>query len=624
MCGICGIANRDFGRPVEVERLTTMRRSLVHRGPDGHGIHIEAGVGLAHQRLSIIDLEGGSQPLANEDETIWVSFNGEIYNYRALTEELKRRGHRFRTRSDTEVLVHGYEEYGLGLLEHLNGMFAFALHDVPHRRLVLARDQLGIKPLFYAVDRQALVFGSEIKAVQAALERSPCLRHASLQEYLLFRYVAWSRTLFEEIRRLPAGHLAVWEDGELEVRRYWEFPAYGADRDLSGDETVTQLDSKLSEAVAAQLMSDVPLGTFCSGGIDSGVVTGYAVRHSSDRLMTFSVGFEDPEWDETALASDTATRFGTAHHVLAASPGDFESSLATLIDYNDEPLSHPNSVPLFLLSRFAREHVKVVLTGEGADELFCGYPRYQVARVRGALRVVPQRAVDLLAAVAGLAPGHRATLLADLLRLPFEDSLILNSLYVEPQLAARLTGTPVESALSERRSVLAEAMLPGDPLASISRYELLTYLDCALERMDRMSMATGLEARVPFLNLPLVNWALCLPSAHKMKGFARKRVLRRLADRMLSQKVARGPKSGFGIPIDCWFRTNTWRSLVDRLRDPTHPASAHFDRALLNQLVTEHSSGVRNHGEVLWLIANVFLWQEIQASRCSWDQSRRP
>src|SRR5690348_9062683 len=573
MCGICGFAFSDTGRPADVDRLVRMRNTIVHRGPDGVGLHASHGVALGHTRLSIIDVQGGAQPLSNEDETVWVTFNGEIYNYRELSRELMHRGHRFRTHSDTEVLVHAYEEYGPSFAARLNGIFALAIHDARRRRTVLIRDHFGIKPLFYTVTSEGLFFGSEIKAVLAGAEQPAIARRESLAEYLTFRYVAGHHTFFDGVHRLLPGHLAVFENGTLRLHPYWEPPAGAPDTAMSLDEATELLRGHLDRSVEAQMMSEVPLGTFCSGGIDSGLVTGFAAHHSPHRLHTFSVGFDDRAWDETPLARATATRFDTEHHVITAQPVEFPTVLARLVWHNDEPLSHPNSVPLYVLSQLARRHVTVVLTGEGADELFGGYPRYQIARIRRAFERVPSPARRGLAALASYAPGHRAHRLAAQLRLDFSDSLIFNSVYVDPALVQTLVGIPIEDALDQRRSLLAKTMIPDDPVATLSRYEMLTYLGCALDRMDRMSMANGLEGRVPFLDVPLVEWGWRVASSLKLRRGGQKRVVKALGAQMLPPTVTRAPKSGFGLPLSDWFRGPIFADVWAKLRNQIGRAS---------------------------------------------------
>ncbi|HSU13298.1 asparagine synthase (glutamine-hydrolyzing) [Longimicrobium sp.] len=611
MCGICGIALAAPDARVDAARVVRMRDTLAHRGPDGAGVRCELNVGLGHRRLSVVDLAGGAQPLSNEDGTVWVTFNGEIYNFPELARELRSRGHAFRTRSDTEVLAHGYEEWGDTLPARLNGMFAFAVHDLRRRRVLLARDHFGIKPLFYSVTPHGLFFGSEIKAVLAGTGAAAEPSSERLHEYLAFRYVAGANTFFRGVHRLPPAHAAVWEDGSLRVWEYWNPPAPGDDDRSTLAEARDELEAHLERAVRMQLMSDVPLGAFCSGGVDSGLVTGYAARARGARTLSFSVGFDDPAWDETPLARDSAARAGTEHQVLPLRPGDVEPLLARLIGFYDEPLSHPNAVPLYLLSRFARREVTVVLTGEGADEVFGGYPRWHLARPSGA----PAPLRRALAAAAGLLPGHRAARLAALLPLAPGDALILNSAFVAPERVERLTGGAMGGAMDERRRLLAEARAAGgDPVATLSRYELRTYLESALDRMDRVSMAVGLEARVPFLDVRMVEWALRLPTRLKIAGTENKRVVKALAERRLSPRVARGRKSGFGLPLADWFRGGPLAGVLERLRDPAHPAAAHFDAAEVRALVAAHATGAADHSEALWLLANVYLWHEVHAA----------
>jgi asparagine synthase (glutamine-hydrolysing) len=615
MCGICGIVLGDPQAGVNEDLVVTMRDAMAHRGPDGFGLVSLPGATLGHRRLSIIDVEHGDQPMSNEDESVWVTFNGEIYNFLSLRAELVGRGHRFRTRCDTEVLVHAYEEYGDEFVHRLNGMFAFALLDTTRHRLLLGRDPLGIKPLFYARVEDGLAFASEIKGVTPALSSRPSVRHASLQEYLVFRYVAWDRSFYEDVFRLPPGHLAVWEAGRLDIRRYWSPRAAEPGAAPTLRDAAAALERHLDRAVEAQLISDVPLGAFCSGGVDSGLVTMFATRHATEKFQTFSVGFDDPAWDETALAGDTARRAGAEHRVVTATAEGLESTLPRLIHHHDEPLSHPNSVPLYVLSQLARQHVKVVLTGEGADELFAGYPRYHLARVGGALRWMPDRLRAGSASILRLVPDHRARKAAQLLAPALAESILLNSAYVDPSTVEMLTGASVAAALDTRRELVSQTLDRGDPVASISRYELLTYLPCALDRMDRMSMAHGLEGRVPFLDVPLVEWGLGLPSFLKLGWRTNKRVVKQLARSLLGAAVVAGPKSGFGLPLDAWFRGPALGSLLDRMRDPEHPAAAWFDRRALERIIRAHRAGAADCGEILWLVANVHVWCELATGR---------
>ena len=613
MCGIGGIAFADRNRVPDKACLGRMLDLLNHRGPDGVGQWVASGIALGHRRLSIIDVANGQQPLANETSTVWVTFNGEIYNYKELSAQLKARGHRFRTASDTEVLVHAYEEFGPDFVKRLNGMFAFALYDVELGRLMLARDHLGIKPLFYSIDGDQLTFASEIKAVLAGAGHTASLSEPAFQEYLMFRYSAGARTFFSGVSRLEAGHLAIWEHGELRVRSYWSVPRPDSE-EMGLEDAVRDLDAYLQGAVSSQLMSEVALGAFCSGGVDSGLVTSYAVANASREFKTFSIGFDDPAWDETALAADTASRLGTRHFVVRAQPDTFQGALRALTWYNDEPLSHPNSVPLYFLSQFARQHVTVVLTGEGADELFGGYPRYHVQRIVAALDGVPGRARGIGAASLRTLPGHRAARLAEALSTSPEDALILNSAYVSPSIVSAITGASVEGALEERRRLADLAWVKGDPIASLTRYELLTYLCCALDRSDRTSMAVGLEARVPFLDVPLVEWGSALPSSLKVSRLSNKRVLKRLAQGVLSNAITRGRKSGFGLPLRQWFLMPFFDSLFALFSDSAHPVTKLLDRKRLGTILAQHRAGQADHSELLWLLLNVFVWFDVHVA----------
>lgn len=615
MCGICGLAHADPNRPVASDLLKRMADSIAHRGPDGEGAVVHEGVGLAHRRLSIIDVEGGAQPLANEDDQVWVTYNGEIYNFRELKAQLESRGHVFKTRCDTEVLVHLYEDFGDDFPKMLNGIFAFALHDRKRKRVLIARDHLGIKPLFYGVRDETLTFGSEIAAVLEGMGCGARVRPESLQEYLIFRYVAAPATFVENVFRLPPGHLGIWENGRLVVRPFWSPPTL-ADRKMGLGEAVEEMDRLLARAVDRQLMSDVPLGVFCSGGVDSGLVTAYAAKFAGAGLNAFSVGFEADhgEWDETDLAADSAKRAGADHHVLRTNASDFLAWATRLAGSGDEPLSHPNSVPLAQLCRFARETVTVVLTGEGADEIFLGYPRYQITAIQDRLSTVPQSVRSGLAKSFGLLPGHRMRKLAALLPMSVADQSLFNSAYVSPSVVARLTCGPVDSALVARRNLLTESSAENDAVEALSRYEVLTYLVSALERIDRVSMASGLEARVPLLDVELVEWAMTVAASVKLAGGRNKAILKQLGDRFLSPRITRGPKSGFGLPLDDWFRRPEFAPIMNRLADPGHPAAGHFDRSMLSKIVADHRAGTANHGELIWLLANVYLWYDRPAA----------
>jgi len=610
MCGISGVARAEAESPIPEQTLARMRQSLAHRGPDGSGVHVADGVGLVHTRLSIIDVGGGQQPLSNEDGSVWVTFNGEIYNFLPLRAMLEQRGHQFRTGSDTEVLVHLYEQYGPDLVRHLNGMFAFAIHDMRRRRVVLGRDHFGIKPLFYAVEDGTLVFGSEIKSVLAGLDRGARTTTEALQEYLLFSCVGDDRSFFQGVRRLPPGSVAVWEAGALTLQSYWVPPAPTPHAGMHFDEAVDALEAHLEAAVQRQLMSEVPLGTFCSGGVDSGLTSVYAARHSHAALHTFSVGFRDRAWDETALARDTARRIGSQHHVLDADPESFIAALPGVIWNHDEPLGHPNSVLIALLSQFARQWVTVVLTGEGADELFAGYPRHHIIGVSAFAQHFPQFVRRGAAAAMTHLGGRRGEMLAAGATVSLAEAIVRNSSMLSAPLVERITGQSPRDAILQRVAAAESLSVHQDPIASISRYDQRFYLPGLLDRMDRLTMSSGLEARVPFLDVPLAEWASTVPSDFKLGRTQNKRVVKRLAERYLSPAITRGAKSGFGVPIGDWLKTPAWRGIMDRLLDPTHPATTSVDGTVVRSLVSDHLAGRADHADALWLLTNVYLWHE--------------
>lgn len=609
VCGICGIAHVDPARPVDSKQLATMRDTLAHRGPDGAGMWIGDGVGFGHRRLSIIDVAGGAQPLANEDESIWLTFNGEVYNYRELTARLVRAGHRFRTHSDSEVLVHAYEEYGPDFVTRLNGMFAFGLYDCRRHRLLLGRDHFGVKPMFYALTGDALLFGSEIKAIRALLPQPRATSVPALQEYLLFRAPTWDRTIWDGIRRLPPAHVAVWEDGRLTLHRYWRPPVTQVAK-ISLSDAVVELDTLLERAVQGQMISEVPLGAFCSGGVDSGLVSAFAARHSPHRLETFSVAFEDPAWDESGLVKDTVMRLGTEHHSVTMRADALLALLPRLTQVNDEPLSQPNSVPLYVLSQLARQYVTVALTGEGADEIFCGYPRFHIPGVRAFLEGLPDSILRTLSRAGLAASDHRLRTLGRMLPRTLEDVLLFNSACVDPELIVRLTGEPLDAAVAHRRQLLSECLDPADPVASISRFDTLTYLPGLLERMDRMAMAHGLEGRVPFLDVPMAEWGLRLPSNLRAPLGRNKPVVKGLAEHFLSRSITRGRKSGFGLPLGTWFRSPALAPLVTRLQEPAFMYASGVRKPVLLEVIARHRSGAADHGDLLWLLSCYLLWLE--------------
>ncbi len=619
MCGIAGILKFDPRQHAEAPRLHRMGAVLAHRGPDGAGLMADGQIGLAHRRLAIIDVTAGAQPMSNEDGSIWIVFNGEIYNHTDLRRDLQARGHQYKTRCDTETILHAYEEFGDRAPEQLQGMFAFAIWDAPARRLLLARDRLGIKPLYVSYDGSELLFGSEIKAILAASRQAPPVDESALPAYLTTGFVSGEQTLFRGVTRLRPGHTLSWSLNEgVQQRRYWQLPspAHRVPRSFAAE--AATLRAKLTGAVKRHLMSDVPLGVFLSGGIDSSAIAAITARLTPPGLHTFAVGFDDPRANELAYAKQVATSIGSQHHDIVVTPQQFFDELPRLIWHEDEPIAFPSSVPLYFLSRLAGEHVKVVLTGEGADELFLGYNRYRVthwnARLGGAYSaLVPGAIRRRIRDAVQHAPGAmgrigRRTFLgldSDLRHLYLDNFAVVREADRRALLRPDLLSRDVYASALER--------LNGDGadlLDRMGRFDLDTYLHELLMKQDQMSMAASIESRVPFLDDQLVDHVVTLPSALKVRGWQTKAILRAAVAELVPPAILTRRKMGFPVPVGSWLR-NGFNNLVDEfVLGPRAAARQLFDGAALRRLAAEHASGT-SHGDRLWLLINLEIWQRI-------------
>ncbi|MGH9940777.1 MAG: asparagine synthase (glutamine-hydrolyzing) [Pyrinomonadaceae bacterium] len=612
MCGICGIYNFAGVSPIDQAIVRRMMERLEHRGPDGDGAWAGSQAVLGHRRLAIIDLAGGHQPLFNETGEVGVILNGEIYNYRELSQELKAAGHRFSTASDTEVIVHGYEEWGDDFVTRLRGMFAFALWDEPRRRFLLGRDRFGVKPLYYAETKDRLLFASEIKALFADEEVPRRLNAARLAEYLAFRSVAGEETLFEGVREVAPGTVQIYEDGRHTERRYWSPEVPLASNGHAG-ELLERGRGLLSDAVRARLVSDVPLGTITSGGLDSSLVSAIAAEHADGPIDTFCVGFGDAAYDERPFARVVADQIKSRHHTIEVSPADIERELDRLTWAHDEPLTHPNSIPMHLIFRDAKERVgvTVLLSGEGADEVFGGYEWYAVAQRRDALRRVP--ALSLLAS-ASPAFGKLATLKKVMRR----DYLVAaNAVSGHATVSSLVSGG--HDYLRRRSELWPAGVESADGMFV---YDQRTYLAPLLQRQDRMSMAAGLEAREPFLDHKMAEWANALRADVKLQGGTRKALLKQLAARWLPAEIIHRRKVGFEMPLGQWLRRGgplAYR--VQALRDRGSLAGEFVERAEVERLIAEHDRGDANHADILWsLVAldswgSIFLGAHVQSQR---------
>lgn len=617
MCGIAGLVGRD-DEIVDVADVHRMCQTIVHRGPDDEGIYAQGAVGLGMRRLSIIDLSGGRQPIRNEDGSVWVVFNGEIYNFQELRGELQSRGHRFYTHADTEVIVHLYEELGADCVKKLRGMFAIALYDQNRRSLLLARDRLGKKPLFYALNQGRILFGSEIKALLAVAPELAEIDPQGIQQFFYFGYIPDPRTAFAAIQKLPPGHLLEYKNGQACVRGFWDLPTYGTHDPKSEDECLAELEERLDEAVRIRLISDVPLGALLSGGVDSSVVVALMARNSSRPVKTFSVAFRHQDFNEIEYARAVADRFATDHHEFVVEP-ELEETLSFLTGMMEEPFGDSSMVPTYHVSRLARQHVTVVLSGDGGDELFAGYDRYQVHLDRNKFPAVPGWAGRsfrewIYPLLPSATPGRRLAFHLSLnSRDRFIDSIsYLPALGRERRLFSKefLRWVGNDSAPTEGYQNYFDRAPASDTLGRLLYLDTKTYLPAdILTKVDRMSMATSLEARCPLLDHVFVEWAGGLASRWKVHGGVRKYVLRKLAQRLgIPARVLDRPKQGFAMPLRHWWRGELKQDMLRILLEPRTLQRGYFDPQAVRTLVNEHLSGRRNRSTDIWLLLIFELW----------------
>jgi asparagine synthase (glutamine-hydrolysing) len=626
MCGIAGKFNFDRTRSVDRERLTAMTTAIAHRGPDADGFHIAEGIGLGHRRLSIIDLATGDQPLANEDSTVWVVFNGEIYNFAEVRAELERAGHRFRTHTDTEVIVHAYEQWGEQSVERFRGMFAYALWDERRRRLVLVRDRVGVKPLFYTATAFGVTFGSEIKAVLEDPDVSREWSPESIDAYLTLGYVPAPHTIYSAISKLPAGHLLVAENGRVTTRQYWDLRFTGDGDPRRESEYLDELDALITESVKLRLMSDVPLGAFLSGGIDSSAVVAAMVQTSSSRVVTTTVGFGEHAFNELEYARVVARHLGTESHERIVTP-DVADLLPKLAWHLDEPFSDSSAVPTYYVSAAAREHVTVALSGDGGDEVWAGYPWHRVEQWESRARVLlGSTGARIAGRLAGRLPcrvkGARS--LRHLALSPDDacaqkhayngfDALGRRAMYSSDFAESVRYADPLQSLRRAYRSCTS-----SDPLDRTMYVDVKTYLvDDILTKVDKMSMAVSLEARDPLLDHRLLEFAATVPSSLKLKNGQSKYLLRRLLERRIPKSIVDRPKHGFEAPIGEWLRGPLAPMVEDLLLDGRFRGRGIFDDRAVAALWREHKSGASDHRHRLWSLVMLELWFRQFADRSS-------
>jgi asparagine synthase (glutamine-hydrolysing) len=626
MCGIAGVVYADAARPVSRNLAEAMGAAIAHRGPDGSGIWQEPGVALVHRRLAIIDLAGGNQPLSNEDGSVQVVFNGEIYNYQELRRELEQRGHRFRTHSDTEVLVHLYEERGEHLVERLRGMFAFALWDRKAQQLLLGRDRVGIKPLYYCLTPQQILFGSELKTILADAATPRTVDPAALEDYIAYGMVSGSRTIFTGIAKLPPGHVLILsrERWQAEPQRYWQL-RFQPDERPSLQEWREAVEAKVREAVRLHLIADVPVGAFLSGGIDSSVVVACAAGQTQGQLQTFSMGFNETRFSELPAAGQIAKQFSTLHREQVVTP-DAVTLLDELVKYYDEPFADSSAIPTYLVSRLASRHVKVALSGDGGDEAFAGYARYSHDLREEALRKrLPEGLRRRI-----LGPLGRIWPKADWLPRPLRAKTALTNLALDsasayantlaqcrpplrrtllaPDVARSLNGHGPEDAV---RSGFAQGCA-GDALTGMLAADIATVLpDDFLVKVDRASMANGLEVRPPLLDHELLELTARIPSHWKIQRGETKWLLKESFRRHLPAEILARPKQGFEVPIDAWLRGPLRSMFEEAVLSPTADCvGALLNRDAVGGLFRSHLRGTGRHGAVLWSTLVLARWAE--------------
>ena len=636
MCGICGIffPNRDWR--VKGEDLAGMNRRIAHRGPDDEGFFCEENVGLAMRRLSIIDVKTGHQPLANENQNVWIVYNGEIYNHAELRADLEARGHRYSTQSDTETIVHLYEEYGRDCVKRLSGMFAFAIWDRRQRVIFAARDRLGIKPFYYRWDSRSFLFGSEIKAILAYPGIDAEFNHNTLAEYLAFGYITGPNTMLAGISKLMPGHtLEISESGDLNIQRYWDLNVEVDREPRPRQYYVKTYRDMLEAAVSSHLMSDVPLGVFLSGGLDSSAVAALTSKIRGDQIQTFAVGYGEEQFSELGFAREVAAHIGSEHHEVQLSREEFFENLPKLIWHEDEPIVWPSSVALYQVARLARERVTVVLTGEGSDETLAGYTRYSWTvlntRMDRAYRGVTPAALRKL-----IRETVQGGPLGAALRRKLDHTFLVrdgespSSFYYDNFFSAFSAAEQQNLLTPEARARSGDAYAGsmaawenshGDLLHRLLYADINSYLIELLMKQDQMSMAASIESRVPFLDHGLVEFSARIPAKFSTQGMAGKFVLKQAVEDLLPRPLVYRKKMGFPTPWEYWIAGPQLDDLERMLLEPRSTERGLFQPDAVRRLFSEHRSGTRDHGNRIWRLFNLETWFRVVIEGEPWENA---
>ncbi len=601
-----------------------MTKAIAHRGPDSDGFHLESGVGLGVRRLAIIDVKGGDQPIPNEDESLWIVFNGESHNFPDLYSDLVKRGHEFRTRSDTECILHLYEEYGDDCVQHLRGQAAIALWDSKKKRLLLARDRMGKKPLYYTIQNGTLYFGSELSAILSALPNKPEINLEAIDLYLSLQYIPDPLTAYQGIHKLPPAHTLVCQNGEIRLNRYWDYK-YQPKHTATKDELIEELRALLKESVRMRLISEVPLGAHLSGGIDSSIIVALMAELSDAPVKTFSVGFEEESFSELEYARAVAQRYSTDHHEFILKYGDIPSTLEKITYHFGEPFADASAIPLYHISKMTREHVTVVINGDGGDEDFAGYQRYWLDGYADLYTRAPQFLTrKLVPSIARLLPDSSdhpvgqslVNGLKRLHQLPEIDSrasILRWGSYFSPSQRAALWKSEFKFKTYNAQSLLAEKFdsVEGSYLDKTLYTDLHTYLPGdLLVKADRMAMAASIEPRSPFLDHKMVEWSARVPDQFKVRGRSGKVLLKKAFDSYLPENVKKHRKQGFGIPVGAWFRGPLYDWAKELLVANGNSLSHWFDRNAMNTMLEEHRAGRVDHGKRIYALTMLALWSK--------------
>ncbi len=619
MCGIAGIVLTDKNKPIDKTELENMTNSIYLRGPDDEGYYVKENVGFGFRRLSIIDLHTGHQPLANEDDSIWIIFNGEIYNYQELRAKLVAKGHLFKTNTDTEVIVHLYEEYGKDCVKHLRGMFGFAIWDDNEKKLFCARDRFGIKPFHYYQDRGRLLFGSELKVITSANNIATDIDLLAMDTYLSYGYIAGERSIYSSIKKLKPGHLLEFspENGEMSIEHYWKIN-FQPDTSKSEDEWCEEINEVLKESVKMRMISDVPLGAFLSGGIDSSSVVALMAQQSNQPIKTFSIGFKEQQFNELQYAREVANKYGTDHHEHIIEPESVDL-LPKLVHAYDEPFADSSAIPTYYVCKFAREHVTVALSGDGGDELFAGYRSYpKLSNIYNYNRV-PHGINKLFwgSLYKSLPASVKGKGITYFLSQPREVVAAYFSIITQPERKILYNDgiwDKIRSSPAEQMKVdLIKSFSSKEFISRMQQLDMTTYMpDDILTKVDRVSMYNSLEVRVPILDHKFAELSFRIPSNLKLNGQSKKYLLKKAMTPHLPESVVSHKKQGFAVPLKMWFKDDLKEYIYDRFSSSNNQITEYLNIDYINKIIDDHNHGMRDMNYKIWTLLFMDAWLDAQ------------